>query len=167
MCPLIPLPWNLLSHSPRVNTIIGDGNELPTKPKKMVKLEPRGTTCITAAAKTQRAHGPKMARLNAATAVMLEENTDTTAHTGLDGRATVLPAQRMRDARTTGKAHAQPGGMERGAHEGRKGGAGAGGGTGNGLARRSLLSRVRSRERMENKKRASLQDIGNHLQSFH
>lgn len=129
----------------------------------MVKLAPQGTTCIIAAAKRPRAHGPKMVRVNAATAVMLEENTGTTVHIGQDARAMVLSAQRTRDACTTEKAHTQPGGTERGAHEGRKGLMEAGGGTGNGLARHSLLLRVRSREKMGSKKKASLQDTGNYI----
>lgn len=132
------MPWSLLNHSPHVNTIIGDVKELPMKPKKMVRLEPHAIMCTTAAAGRLRAHGPKMARVSAATVVMLEENTDTTVHTGQDAKAMVSLAPKVRDARTTGKAHAQPGGMERGAHEGRKGAMGAGGGTGNGLARCSL-----------------------------
>lgn len=136
--PLIPLPWSLLNPNPHVNTIIGDASELPMKPKKMVKLEPHVTTYTTAASRRLRAHGPKMARVSAATAVMLEENTDTTVRIGQDAKAMVLSVPRARDARTTEKAHARPRGMERGAHEGRKGAMGAGGGTGNGPARRSL-----------------------------
>lgn len=108
------------------------------KPKKTVKLEPHVTTCTTAAARRLRAHGPKMARVSAVTAVMLGETTDTTVHIGQDVRAMVLLAPRVRDAHTIEKAHARSGGMEKGAHEGRKGAMGAGGGTGNGLARCSL-----------------------------